>query len=212
MSKAAQSGAGKSKQTKAKAPTVPVGLFDMLNQALSEFVHTEHISPPAFVDVVDQVVANKKANPGAVDPLIFTFSPVASPPDGLLKKFIELLRTRYLRHLAQIFCSRASDFWRFHRFMETHAVQSPELFDFLCSLAQAAAETDPQVLASVFTQNAFSLYSRHLSDRNLLPHIISLIFAHTESDESARDNRVSQILDCCTDDETKYVILSHTVM
>jgi hypothetical protein len=70
MSKAAQPGAGKAKQTKAKSQTAPVGLFHMLNQALSEFVHTEHIHPPTFVDIVDQAVANKKANPGAIDPLI----------------------------------------------------------------------------------------------------------------------------------------------
>jgi hypothetical protein len=56
------------------------------------------------------------------------------------------------------------------------------------------------------------LYSDHLTDRALLPYIISLIFAHTESDENARDNRVPQILEHCGDDEIQYVILSHTVM
>jgi hypothetical protein len=211
MSKSAAT-SGKAKQTKPKSQAAPVDLFHMLNQALSEFVHTEHISSPAFVDLVDQAVANKKANPGAIDPLIFAFSPVASPPDGLFKRFIELLRTRYLRHLAQIFCTRISDFWKFHRFISVHAIKSPDLFDFIGALAQAAAETEPQLLASVFIQSAFGLYSQYLSDRALLPHVVSLIFAHTEADESARDNRIPQILDCCTDDETKYIILSHTVM
>jgi hypothetical protein len=210
MSKAAP--AKGAKQTKPKAQTAPVGLFDMLNQALSEFVHTEHIHPPSFVDLIDQAVANKKASPGAIDPLVFGFSPVASPPDGVFRKFVELLRTRYLRHLAQVFCSRTSDFWRFHKFMSKQAIQSPELFDFLCALAQTAAEMDPQSLASLFTNNAFSLYSEYLNDKVFLPNIVSLIFAHTESDESARDHRVPQILECCTDDETKYLILSHTVM
>ncbi|OHT02347.1 hypothetical protein TRFO_07201 [Tritrichomonas foetus] len=204
--------AGRNKQTKPRPPTATVGLFDMLNQALSEFVHTEHINPAKFVDTVDQSIANKKANPGAMDPIIFAFSPVSSPPDGIFVKYVELLRTRYLKSLAQIFCSRAADFWRFHRFMSKQATKSPELFDFLCSLAQASAETEPQLLAGLFMKNVFSIYSPFLNDRKLLPHIVSLIFAHTESDESARDNRVNQILECCPDEETQYVILSHTVM
>jgi hypothetical protein len=96
--------------------------------------------------------------------------------------------------------------------MSKQAATSPELFDFLCSLAQAASESDPQALASLFTTHGFSLYKGYLKDRALIPHVISLIFAHTESDESARDSRVPQLLDVCIDEETKYVILSHTVM
>lgn len=212
MSKLDKAGATRNKQTKARPQTATVGLFDMLDQALSEFVHTEHINPTSFVDTVDQAIANKKQNPQAIDPLIFSFSAVANPPDGLLIKYIELLRTRYLRNLAQVFCSRTSDFWTFHRFMSKQAILHPELFDFLCSLAQCAAETEPQLLASLFMKHVFSLYSQYLNDRNLLPNIVNLIFSHTESDESARDNRVTQILECCTDDETQYIILSHTVM
>jgi hypothetical protein len=212
MSKAAAGSGAKAKQPKPKPPQPAVGLFDMLNQALSDFVHTEHIHPPSFVDLVDQAVANKKANPSAIDPLVFSFSTVASPPEGVFRKFADLLRTRYLRHIAQVLCARTSDFWRFHKFMSKQAMDSPELFDFLGSLAQTASETDPQSLASLFTKNVFPMYSDYLTNRTLLPHIVSLIFAHTESDESARDSRVPQILERCTNDETQYVILSHTVM
>jgi len=201
---------------KAPAKTAPqassVGLFDMLNQALSELVHTEHIQPPSFVDLVDQSIVNKKANPSAVDPVIFAFSAAAEPPAGVFHKFVELLRTRYSKHLAQVFASRASDFWRFHRFMAKQVVAEPEHFDFLCALAVAASETDPQRLAMQFSRDVFSVYSGFLSNRQLLPSVVALIFAHTEGDESARDNRISQILDCCADDETQFAVLSHTVM
>lgn len=204
--------AGRNKQTKPRPPTATVGLFDMLNQALSEFIHTENIQSQSFIDTVDQSIANKKLNPGAIDPVIFTFSNVSSPPDGLFAKYIELLRTRYLKSLAQIFCSRSTDFWRFHHFISSQAAKSPELFDFLSQLAQDAAETEPQLLASLFMKNAFSIYSPFLNDRNLIPQVVTLIFAHTESDESTRDTRVPQILDCCPDEHIKYIILSHTVM
>lgn len=204
--------AARNKQVKPRSPTATVGLFDMLNQALSEFVHTEHIQSQDFVDSVDQSIANKKSNPGAIDPVIFSFSPVSSPPSGLFIKYIELLRSRYLKSLAQIFCSRSTDFWRFHHFIASQATQSPELFDFLSQLAQNAAETEPQLLAGLFMKNVFSIYSPFLNDRNLIPPVITLIFAHTESDESSRDSRVPQILNCCPDVETQYIILSHTVM
>lgn len=204
--------APRNKQTKPRPATATVGLFDMLNQALSEFVHTENIQSQYFIDTVDQSIANKKSNPGAIDPVIFSFSSVSSPPDGLFGKYIELLRTRYLKSLAQIFCTRATDFWRFHRFISTQATKTPELFDFLSQLAQDAAETEPQLLASLFMKHAFSIYSPLLNDRNLIPQVITLIFVHTESDESARDTRVPQILNCCPDEEIQYIILSHTVM
>ena len=203
--------AAKHGPTKTQAPTATVGLFDLLNQALSEFVHTEHVTPHEFVELVDQAVGNKKLNPGAIDPVIFVFSPVANPQEGVFQKFIELLRTRYLRHLAQIYCSKPSEFWRFHRFMAKQVEKPPELFEFLCALATAAAETDPQGLAAQFTKDVFPLYSGYLNDKTSLANVVSLVFAHTESDENARDNRVQQILDCCTDDETQYVLLSHTV-
>lgn len=188
-----------------------VSLFDMLNQALSEFIHSDHRNPAEFIDVVDQAVGNKKLKPGAIDPLIFAFSPAGNPPDGVFQRFIELLRTRYIRHLAQIYCGKPSDFWRFHKFITRQDLHCPELFDFLCALATAASETDPQALATQFTKNVFPLYSEYLNDRDLLSNVVALIFAHTESDESARDTRVPHILECCPDDETQYLILSNTV-
>lgn len=204
--------AARGKQTKPRPQTATVGLFDMLNQALSEFVHSEHINPQSYVDDVDQSIANKKANPGAIDPVIFSFSPVASPPEGLFVKYAELLRTRYLKSLSQIFCSRATEFWSFHHFVSKQATKNPELFDFLCQLAISTAETEPQVLATLFMKNVFSIYSPYLNDRKLLPYIVSLIFSHTESDESSRDSRIPQILNCCPDEDIQYLILSHAVM
>ena len=186
-------------------------LFDMLNQALSEFVHSDHSNPPEFVDLVDQAIGNKKLKPGAVDPLVFAFSPAGNPPETAFPRFVELLRTRYVRHLAPIYCARASDFWRFHKFVTRQNLRQPELFEFLCSLATAASETNPQALASMFSKDAFPLYSEYLSHRELLNGVVSLIFAHTESDESSRDSRVPEILACCPDEELQYVILSNTV-
>ena len=184
----------------------------MLNQALSEFAHTEHLDPN-FVESVDQSIANKKSNPGSIDPVIFCFSSsLPNSQDDNVSKYVELLKTRYIKSISQIFCARATDFWRFHRFIAPHAAKSPEIFEFLCLLAQNASEKDPQTLAVLFMKNVFNIYSPYLSNRALLPHIVSLIFAHTEADESARDSRVPQILECCPDEETQFVILSNTVM
>lgn len=196
----------------AKGRTISVGLFDLLNQALSEFIHTEHINPQTYTAAIDASIANKKSHPGAVDPVIFAFSPVSSPPAGILLKYVELLKARYIRNLAQIFASNASDFARFHRFFSKQAIQTPELFDFLSSLALTAAETEPQNLATLFMKYGFDLYSPQLSNKELLSPIVKLIFAHTESDEASRDARVSKILDCISDEESRYVVLAHTVM
>jgi hypothetical protein len=195
-----------------KARTVTVGLFDLLNQALSEFIHTEHIDPQSFSDSVEACIQNKKAHPGAVDPIIFAFSDVSNPPEGLFMKYIELLRARYLRNISQIFATKQTDFARFHRFMVKQAVKTPELFDFLSSMALTAAETESQNLAMLFMKTAFSLYSPYLMDVNLIPHVVTLTFAHTESDETSRDIRVSEMLNCITDVKIQYVVLAHAVM
>ena len=201
-----------SKQKTQKPKPISVGLFDLLNQALSEFIHTEHINPQSYADSVDACIANKKQHQGAVDPIIFAFSDVANPPEGLFLKYIELLRARYLRNIAQIFTSRESDFARFHRFMVKQAIKTPELFDFLSTLATTAAEIESQNLASLFMKTAFSLYSPYLMDTNLIPQIVTLIFAHTESDETSRDSRVQEMLSCISDTEIQYIVLSHAVM
>ena len=200
----------KSKVQKPK-PT-SVGLFDLLNQALAEFIHAEHIQPPSYQKTVEQCISNKKQNPNSIDPIIFAFSPVADPPDGLFVKYVELLRSRYIRNLAQIFVSKSSDFVRFHRFMSKQAVIKPELFDFLSQLALTSAESEPQNIATLFMKSAFQLYSPFLNDKDLLPHVVKLIFSHTESDETSRDSRVPQILSCISDEETQYTVLAHTVM
>ena len=195
-----------------KPKPAAVGLFDLLNQALSEFIHTEHIQPQSYPDAVEQCIANKKQNANSIDPVIFAFSHVADPPEGLFVKYVELLRSRYLRNLAQIFASKSNDFIRFHRFMSKQAVMKPELFDFLSQLALASAESEPQNIASLFMRSAFQLYSSFLNDKALLPHVVKLIFAHTESDETSRDSRVPQILNYIQDEETQYTVLAHTVM
>ena len=129
-----------SKIPKPRQPTSTVGLFDMLNQALSEFAHTEHLDPN-FVESVDQSIANKKSNPGSIDPVIFCFSSsLPNSQDDNVSKYVELLKTRYIKSISQIFCARATDFWRFHRFIAPHAAKSPEIFEFLCLLAQNASE------------------------------------------------------------------------
>lgn len=188
-----------------------IGLFDILNQALSEFVHTEHIEKYSFVELVDQCIVNKKQNPGAIDPLIFAFSPSSDPPADLLVKFCEHLRARYIKNLATFFTSKPTEFWRFHAFMSNQAIKSPDIFPFLSDLATATSENDPQTLALLFNKYAFPLYSQFLSKSELLSQIIILIFANTESDESSRDTRVQQILDCINDDEARYIVLAHTV-
>lgn len=203
---------GTSKQKTQKARTASVGLFDLLNQALSEFIHTEHINPQTYTEAIEACIQNKKAHQGAVDPIIYAFSDVSNPPDGLFMKYIELLRARYLRNMAQIFATKQTDFTRFHRFMVKQAVKYPELFDFLSSLALTAAETESQNLATLFMKTAFSLYSPYLMDVNLIPSVVTLIFAHTESDETSRDSRLSEMLSCITNIEMQYIVLAHAVM
>jgi len=212
MSKQGQVASSKPKLSKTKTLSSTVGLFDLLDQALSEFIHTEHIQPQGYSDKIEECLLNKKQNRSSVDPVIFAFSPVASPPEGLFIKFIELLKSRYLRNLAQIFALRPNDFTRFHRFMVKFALDKPDVLDFMSALAITAAESDPQNIASLFMKNAFNLYSPYFNNKGILSSIVSLVFAHTESDESSRDSRVSQILSCISEEETQYLVLSHTVM
>ena len=201
-----------SKNTKSStSKTSSVGLFDILNQALSEFVHTEHIDQYQFIELVDQSILNKKQNPGAIDPVIFSFLPGSNPPPGLFLKFCEHIRARYIQNLASLFTLHATEFWKFHSFMASQAIQIPDIFPFLSDLAVAASELDPQTLAILFNKYAFSLYSPYLSKPELLPQLVTLIFANTESDESSRDTRVQQILDCISEEETRYLVLAHTV-
>ncbi|KAH0787426.1 hypothetical protein GPJ56_008621 [Histomonas meleagridis] len=59
---------------------------------------------------------------------------------------------------------------------------------------------------------AFPLYRKYLNDRSLIPNLVKLIYSYTESDESSRDIRLPKILECCDDEELKYVILSYSVI
>lgn len=82
----------------------------------------------------------------------------------------------------------------------------------MSSLAQSSGEFESQQLASLFMESILPLYTPFFSDRTLLPQVISLIFAHTEGDESYRDSRIYTILEIIQDDETRYLALSHAVM
>lgn len=202
----------KIKAPKVKQQTGSVNLFDILTQALSEFVHSEHIADQSYIDAIDQCIASKKVNPAAIEPVVYAFSPISNHNPVLLFKFIDLLCVRYVQNLAHSYTQQPTEFWHLHCFLLEQALENPEILKLLSSIAKSAAEIDAQNLSDLFMKEALPLYLAHIGDQNLTAKIITLVFDHTEYNESARDTRMSIILSQIKDEETKYLVASHSIM